>query len=151
MTDDRDLDRDSSVEVAPVTTPRMAAVSGNEAPLLTPAPDDDDPTHESHASEANTSYLPEQTSSQASERWQRIQSEFVDDPRRSVTQAHELVGELTQRIVDAFAKERSDLERQWSKGDSVSTEDMRVCLQRYRAFFSRLLPSVDKLDANRST
>ena len=150
MTDDRDLDRDSSVEVAPVTTHRMAAVSGNEAPLLTPAPDSDDPTHESHAGEASTPYLPEQTSSQASERWQRIQSEFVDDPRRSVTQAHELVGELTQRIVDAFAKERSDLERQWSNGDSVSTEDMRVCLQRYRAFFSRLLPSVDKLDAKRS-
>lgn len=150
MTNDRDLDRDSAIEVAPVTTSRTTAVGGSEPPLLTPAPDHDDETTQTRDDRANTSYLPEQTSSQASERWQRIQSEFVDDPRRSVTQAHELVGELTQRIVDAFANERSELERQWSKGDSVSTEDMRICLQRYRAFFSRLLPSVDKLDSDRS-
>jgi len=48
-----------------------------------------------------------------------------------------------QRIVDGFTKERSELEAQWSKGDSVSTEDLRVCLQHYREFFSRLLPSVN--------
>jgi hypothetical protein len=58
------------------------------------------------------------------------------------------VGELTQRIVDAFAKERGDLEGQWSKGGDVSTEELRVCLQRYRAFFSRLLPSVNEKPAN---
>jgi hypothetical protein len=85
--------------------------------------------------------LPEHGSAQASERWQRIQAEFVDDPRKAVGEAHELVGDLVQRIVDAFTRERTDLESQWSKGDSVSTEDLRVCLQHYRAFFSRLLPS----------
>jgi hypothetical protein len=99
------------------------------------------------SADAGTSYLPEQTSAQASERWQRIQGEFVDDPRKSVAEAHQLVSELMQRIVDAFAKERGELERQWSEGDSVSTEDLRVCLQRYRAFFSRLLPSVNGLDS----
>ncbi|HEY2736151.1 MAG TPA: hypothetical protein VGI70_19270 [Polyangiales bacterium] len=94
----------------------------------------------------DTSYLPQQDTAHANERWQRIQAEFVDDPRKSVTEASQLVGDLTKRIADAFERERADLERQWSEGDKVSTEDLRVCLQRYRAFFSRLLPSVDGLD-----
>lgn len=76
------------------------------------------------------------------ERWTRIQGKFVDDPRNAVGEAHQLVGELVQRITDGFSEERSRLEAQWSKGDSVSTEDLRVCLQRYREFFSRLLPAV---------
>ena len=92
--------------------------------------------------EHDAPYLTEQTSLETDERWRRIQSEFVDDPRKSVAEAHKLVGEVVQQIVDAFAQERNDLEQQWSKGDSVSTEDLRVCLQRYRAFFSRLLPSM---------
>lgn len=95
-----------------------------------------------------TPYLPEQDAGPANERWGHIQAKFVDDPRKAVSEAHELVGELTQRIVDAFARERSELERQWSEGENVSTEDLRVSLQRYRAFFSRLLPSVNKLDAD---
>ena len=90
--------------------------------------------------EREASYLTDDTSTQVSERWQHIQSEFVDDPRRSVTEAHQLVGELMQRIADNFTRERDELERQWSAGSSASTEDLRICLQRYRDFFSRLLP-----------
>jgi len=114
------------------TTQQQAIIVPAEA---SDADRDNTPTEELHAS-----YLPEQDSTQASERWQRIQGEFVDDPRKSVGEAHELVGELMQRIVDSFANERRELEKQWSKGGDVSTEDLRVCLQRYRAFFSRLLP-----------
>jgi hypothetical protein len=101
------------------------------------------------ARHSETPYLPEQASGPANQRWQRIQAAFVDDPRKSVTEAHELVGELTQQIVDAFAQERDELERQWSKGADVSTEDLRVSLQRYRAFFSRLLPSMEQLSAQK--
>lgn len=86
-------------------------------------------------------------SEQVNERWQRIQAAFVDDPRKSVKEAHELVSDVMQRIVDAFTQERGELERQWSKGGDVSTEDLRLCLQRYRAFFARLLPSMDGLKA----
>ncbi|MFZ5892306.1 MAG: hypothetical protein ACOY0T_14705 [Myxococcota bacterium] len=89
-----------------------------------------------------TPYLQPRHSAEASERWLQIQSQFVDDPRRSVAEAHALVSELMQRIVDSFSSERGELERQWAQGDSVSTEELRVCLQRYRAFFSRLLPSI---------
>ena len=42
-------------------------------------------------------------------------------------------------VADTFASERQGLERQWSSGDDVSTEDLRLALRRYRAFFDRLL------------
>jgi hypothetical protein len=31
------------------------------------------------------------------------------------------------------------LERQWDRGDNVTTEDLRLALRRYHAFFDRLL------------
>lgn len=72
-------------------------------------------------------------------RWSTVQAGFVDAPRRSVEQADELVAAVMQRISDGFAQERSTLERQWDRGDSISTEDLRLALQRYRVFFGRLL------------
>jgi hypothetical protein len=44
-----------------------------------------------------------------------------------------------KRLAEVFAEERSRLEKQWDRGDKVSTEDLRVALQRYRTFFHRLL------------
>lgn len=44
-----------------------------------------------------------------------------------------------KRLAEVFAQERTKLEQQWDRGDKVSTEDLRVALQRYRAFFHRLL------------
>jgi hypothetical protein len=44
-----------------------------------------------------------------------------------------------QRLAEGFANERSGLEKQWDNGDNVSTENLRVALQRYRSFFDRLL------------
>jgi hypothetical protein len=38
-----------------------------------------------------------------------------------------------------FADERAKLDGQWDRGDSVSTEDLRLALRRYRAFFGRVL------------
>jgi hypothetical protein len=99
-----------------------------------------------------TPSLAAETSSQAEARWQQIQSAFVDDPRKAVGEAHQLVGEIMQRIADAFAQERDSLEQRWSRGNDVSTEDLRVCLQNYRDFFARLLPSARVTDGeNRGT
>jgi len=72
-------------------------------------------------------------------RWDEIQAAFVDEPRKSVEQADQLVAEAVKRLAEVFAKERSNLEAQWDRGDQVSTEDLRLTLQRYRSFFSRLL------------
>jgi len=72
-------------------------------------------------------------------RWTDIQAGFVDEPRRAVQQADALVSDVINRVADSFGREREQLERQWDSGDQVSTEDLRVALQRYRSFFSRLL------------
>lgn len=71
--------------------------------------------------------------------WNSIQTGFVDEPRRAVEQGDELVAEVVQRLSESFASERARLEQQWDRGDQVSTEDLRIALQRYRSFFERLL------------
>jgi hypothetical protein len=72
-------------------------------------------------------------------RWDAIQVNFVDEPRRVVEQADGLVALAMKRLAEMFAAERARLEGQWDRGDSVSTEDLRLALQRYRSFFGRLL------------
>ena len=42
-------------------------------------------------------------------------------------------------LAEVFAGERSELERQWDRGDRISTEDLRVALTKYCSFFDRLL------------
>jgi len=72
-------------------------------------------------------------------RWGTIQTGFVDNPGGAVKQADELVAAVMKRLAEVFADERANLEQAWAKGDDVSTEDLRVALRRYRAFFDRLL------------
>ncbi|HLZ42020.1 MAG TPA: hypothetical protein VKQ11_13715 [Candidatus Sulfotelmatobacter sp.] len=71
--------------------------------------------------------------------WSKVQTGFVDEPRRTVEEADKLVAAVMQRLAEGFANERSGLEKQWESGDNVSTEDLRLALQRYRSFFDRLL------------
>jgi hypothetical protein len=71
--------------------------------------------------------------------WESIQTGFVDQPRAAVEQADALVSQVVTRLTEVFTRERSRLEGQWTKGDNVSTEDLRIALTRYRSFFHRLL------------
>lgn len=72
-------------------------------------------------------------------RWSEIQGTFVDSPRQAVERADALVADVMKRMAEIFANERASLEQQWDRGDKVTTEDLRIALQRYRAFFDRLL------------
>jgi hypothetical protein len=72
-------------------------------------------------------------------RWSTIQTGFVDEPRRAVEQADELVAQIMQRLAQSFSDQRSKLETQWEHSDKVSTEELRLALRRYRSFFDRLL------------
>jgi hypothetical protein len=72
-------------------------------------------------------------------RWAGIQADFVDEPSRSVQQADDLVADVMKRLTDTFAVERAKLEEQWARQKEVSTENLRIVLQRYRSFFDRLL------------
>jgi hypothetical protein len=71
--------------------------------------------------------------------WDGIQAGFVDEPRHAVEQADNLVATTMKRLAEMFSAERSKLESQWDRGGDVSTEDLRLALQRYRSFFQRLL------------
>lgn len=89
--------------------------------------------------EERSPLLGEDTTSDVRRRWTQIQGSFVDEPRRAVEEADSLVAELMQKLADSFSQERQGLEGQWDRGDEVSTEDLRIALQRYRSFFDRLL------------
>ncbi|TCC19317.1 hypothetical protein E0H50_38050 [Kribbella sindirgiensis] len=71
-------------------------------------------------------------------RWEVVQQGFVDDPRNAVSEADKLVDDVLKNLADGFDRQHQDLEQQWSNGEP-STEDLRSALQRYRAFFQRLL------------
>ena len=87
----------------------------------------------------STPLFPENEATNFRHRWTEIQAAFVDEPRRAVEQGDALVADVIKRVAGSFADERSKLEGQWGRGDNVSTEDLRVALQRYRTFFDRLL------------
>jgi hypothetical protein len=91
------------------------------------------------AAESNTPMFGSQETADFRSRWYKIQTEFIDDPRRCVQQADQLVAETVNRLTEIFAQEREKLEREWDHGENVSTEDLRLALQRYRWFFDRLL------------
>jgi hypothetical protein len=85
------------------------------------------------------SLLPKRQMEELRARWTAVQSSFVDEPRKAVKDADALVAGAVKEISEAFTDQKNRLEKQWTQGDQISTEDLRVALQRYRAFFSRLL------------
>lgn len=72
-------------------------------------------------------------------RWETIQTDFIDEPRRSVEEADRLVSEVIEEMARTFQEQRSSLEARWADDEGVSTEDLRVALRLYRTFFERLL------------
>lgn len=73
------------------------------------------------------------------ERWAKIQGTFVDDPKDAVRSADALVADVIQSLAATFADHKKELEGQWSRGEQVETEGLRVALQQYRTFFNQLL------------
>jgi hypothetical protein len=99
----------------------------------------DDATRRAETEQAMMPLLSSDRTSDFDRRWGEIQTAFVDEPRESVQRADQLVAELMQNLASSFAETRTGLERQWDRGDDVSTEDLRLALTRYRSFFQRLL------------
>ena len=100
--------------------------------------DEVDTTGREHEGEREPLFAGDETERYRS-RWSEIQAAFVDEPRKAVEDADGLVAELMQQLAETFSNERSKLEQQWDRDGDVSTEDLRVGLQRYRSFFDRLL------------
>lgn len=78
-------------------------------------------------------------SGQLLERWQHVQAAFVDSPRDAVGEASDIVGDVLEKLSRSFDAERRRLDDEWEAGGEPSTEDLRLALRRYRAFFERLL------------
>jgi hypothetical protein len=72
-------------------------------------------------------------------RWGNIQTAFVDEPRQAVREADQLVQSVIKTLADRFTHDREELVHQWDRGDNVSTEDLRISMQRYRTYLDRLL------------
>jgi hypothetical protein len=124
--------RDDSMRDSAMTTP--PATAARTSTLPNPAATDG-----ATRSDNATPLFPTGEAETFRSRWMEAQTSFVDEPRSAVEQADNLVAEMMKRLAQVFADERGKLEEQWSRGDDISTEDLRVALQRYRSFFDRLL------------
>ena len=85
-----------------------------------------------------TSLIEPERAESYNNRWKELKGEFVDDPRRAVRGANELVGEVLDELEELFRRQRTDLE-QGLDSEQTSTEDLRQAVIRYRSFFDRLL------------
>jgi hypothetical protein len=70
--------------------------------------------------------------------WVRIQSSFVDDPRGSVSQAADLVSQVTSSLVTAVQQREQAMRGTWDSQGGGDTEHLRNAFRDYRAFFERL-------------
>src|SRR5580704_14310382 len=89
------------------------------------------------------SLLPD--ASEFRERWEQVQFRFVDDPHGSVTEAADVIAQVTARLEAAIAeRQRAIAERQQSLrgrcgyGTNADTETLRATLLMYRAFLDQL-------------
>jgi hypothetical protein len=85
--------------------------------------------------------------------WQQIQFRFVDDPQGSVTEAAEVITQVTSKL-EAAIRERqqaiedrqraiqeraSALRGRWGEGSNADTETLRETLRMYRSFMDQLV------------
>jgi hypothetical protein len=87
--------------------------------------------------------------------WQEIQFRFVDDPRGSVTEAADIVAQVTakmeaaiqerQRAIEerqqAIAEQQRSLRGRWGEGSNADTENLRETLRMYKTFLDQLIGS----------
>jgi hypothetical protein len=97
------------------------------------------PTRSDYGSGEEFAWLKDDECDELQSRWDAIQIEFVDDPRASVERADALVADTFERIQQEFSNRRKSLNEQWGARQDISTEDLRITLQHYRAFINRLL------------
>ena len=89
------------------------------------------------------------------EQWQQIQFRFVDDPHASVTEAADVIAQVTakmeaaiqerQRAIEerqqAIAEQQRSLRGRWGEGSNADTENLRETLRMYKTFLDQLIGS----------
>lgn len=104
--------------------------TGGDVPAATGAGPDDQGAPTVAESAAHTAKL--------QERWLAIQSDFVDDPRRSVASAADLVTEAIDTLVAEIKERDASLRGTWDSSNA-DTEVLRNALRDYRSFLDRLV------------
>ena len=130
------LQTKNTIESEQLTTADLAKLANGRNPQQPDKPEDQGP---GPGDQNSGPLLAPDCLAEMRTRWETIQTGFVDDPQISVQEADELVATAIKKLAESFAQERAKLEQEWSKGNNVSTEDLRQGLRRYRAFFHRLL------------
>jgi hypothetical protein len=72
-------------------------------------------------------------------RWEAVQAGFVDDPRRTVEQADEMVSAAVAALQAHIEQRREDLAETWRDGAQASTDALLAAFQRYRELFEGVL------------
>lgn len=72
-------------------------------------------------------------------RWLVTQAQLLDDPRDAVREAGLLIGDALQFLTATYAGHRDRIERMWKNDDSLSTDELREIMRRYRALFQHVL------------
>jgi hypothetical protein len=62
---------------------------------------------------------------------------FVDDPRTSIERAAALLDERAEALIQYVRERQRSLGSAWQSGDA-GTEELRIALQHYRAFWNDL-------------
>jgi len=142
LTEDRDLGVSSTEGTAPENLKTTASAQRSEhveVGLNVPSPPSHAPASVPIKTEAVAPLFSATEAGRLRSRWENIQIEFVDQPMDSVGHANQLVAEAIQSLATGFSAERQKLEQQWNREESVSTEDLRQSLRRYRSFLERIL------------
>jgi len=85
--------------------------------------------------------------------WQQVQFKFVDDPHASVTEAADIIAQVTakmeaaiaerQRAIEerqrAIAEQQRSLRGRWGAGTNADTEALRETLRMYKTFLDQLI------------
>jgi hypothetical protein len=121
----------SPTESEPLTTADESSAGRTESSQMETEP--------SSEPSAERSLLADNDLSGLRSRWDDVQAAFVDNPKECVQKADTLVAEVVEQLTTGFSEARSRLEAQWARGETASTEDLRVALKRYRDFFQRLM------------
>jgi hypothetical protein len=130
----------AAVPAAPVPSAAAPAVPVPTAPAepeLRPGEADAGPGDVSDLTSG--SLLPD--ASEFRERWQQVQFRFVDDPHGSVTEAADVIAQVTARLEAAVAERQRSLRARWGDGTNADTETLRATLLMYRTFLNQLTGS----------
>jgi hypothetical protein len=138
-TGERDIDANPGARSLPQQSPSAQPQKRAPTSPLSKETEDTESMAAGNRPDGSTPLFAGEEASHLRSQWENLQVRFVDEPRRSVEGADQLVAETIKRLAEGFADERQKLEQQWDRGVDVSTEDLRQSLRRYRSFFERLL------------